>query len=148
MIELERYMNDGANWQAQAVLALLRGIIVSTLELAYDKVKNYNRATIKVGRYENCREQGYVFSLMLNWQTIYNIAVYEHRNSDCICVKGFEGDFFNTPRADDLGMKDKWDYDKSFECGKVFECAEWIDSKFEEKLTDALDALKPKEKNE
>ena len=145
MIELNCYMNDGANWQAQAVLATLRGIIFSTLEMAYDKNKNYNRATINVGRYENCREQGYIFSLMLDWQTIYNIAVYEHRNTDSICVKGFEGYFINTPRANDLGMNDKWDYDNSFECGKFFECAEWIDNKFKEKLTDAL---KPKEEND
>lgn len=145
MIELERYMNDGANWQAQAVLATLRGIIFSTLDMAYDKDKKRNRATINVGRYENCREQGYVFSLMLDWKTIYNIAVYEHRNSDEICVKGFEGYFIDTPRADDLGMKDKWDYDNSFGWANIVECAEWIDNKFKEKLTDAL---KPKEENE
>ena len=145
MIEIESYMNDGANWQAQAVLAAVRYMSQMTLDLAYDKEKNYNRATISVGRYENCREQGYIFSLMLDWQTIYNIAVYEHRNSDNICVKGFEGNFINTPRADDLGMKDKYDYDKSFNWGKIMECAEWIDNKFEEKLTDALN---PKKENE
>ena len=109
-----------------------------TLDASYDKEKKKNRAKIVVGRYENCREQGYVLTLLVDWQAIYNIAFYEHRNSDRICVKGFEGSFFNTPRAEDLKMKDKWDYDKSFEFGQIMECAEWIDTIFEKKLTETL----------
>ena len=138
MIEIERYMNDGANWQAQAVLAAVRYFSDMTLDASYDKEKKKNRAKIVVGRYENCREQGYVLTLLVDWQAIYNIAFYEHRNSDRICVKGFEGSFFNTPRAEDLKMKDKWDYDKSFEFGQIMECAEWIDTIFEKKLTETL----------
>lgn len=139
MIEIESYMNDGANWQAQAVLAAVRYMSQMTLDLAYDKEKNYKRAKIVVGRYENCREQGYIFTLLVDWETIYNVAVYEHRNSDSLCVKGFEGSFINTPRADDLKMSDKYDYDKSFNCGKIMDCAEWIDSVFERKIMETLE---------
>ena len=138
MIEIESYMNDGANWQEQAVLAAVRHFSNITLDASYDKENKTNRAKIVVGRYENYREQGYVLTLLVDWQTIYNIALYEHRNNDSICVKGFEGSFVNTPRAEDLKMKDKWDYDKSFEFGQIMECAEWIDTIFEKKLTEIL----------
>lgn len=138
MIEIESYMNDGANWQAQAVLAALRHFSDITLAASYDKENNTRRAKIVVGRYENCREQGYVLTLLVDWQTIYNIALYEHRNTDGICVKGFEGSFVNTPRAEDLKMKDKWDCDRIFEFGQIMECAEWIDTIFEKKLTETL----------
>ena len=93
MIEIESYMNDGANWQAQAVLAAVRYMSQMTLDLAYDKEKNYKRAKIMVGRYENCREQGYVLHVdSVDWDNPTRtegdlvLWAFECRNSDNIVV--------------------------------------------------------------
>ena len=81
MIEIERYMNDGANWQAQAVLAAVRYFSDMTLDASYDKEKKKNRAKIVVGRYENCREQGYVLTLLVDWQAIFSNSLGENFSS-------------------------------------------------------------------
>ena len=81
-IGIENYLNDGANYKAQAILAILRG----NIEYIKEGATNRNDVQIFVGRFENCREQGYVFSLYYNWHFIKHYAVYEHRNSDKICA--------------------------------------------------------------
>ena len=115
MIDIKTYSNDGANWQAQAVLAYVRSHL--------DLPKTYK---VLVGRYENCREQGYIFTLCKDYLQLLHIAVYEHRNVDSIIIKTFRGQFVNTPRAEDLGMEDKWDYDTSFDYGKILECGKEV----------------------
>lgn len=115
MTEIKSYLNDGANWQAQCVLSYVRSHL--------DIPKTYK---VLVGRYENCREQGYVFTLCKDYMQLLHIAVYEHRNMDSLVIKSFRGFFFNTPRAEDLQMKDKWDYDKSFDYGCVLECGKEV----------------------
>ena len=115
MIDIKTYSNDGANWQAQAVLAYVRSHL--------DLPKTYK---VLVGRYENCREQGYIFTLCKDYLQLLHIAVYEHRNVDSIIIKTFRGQFVNTPRAEDLGMEDKWDYDEDFEYGKILECGKEV----------------------
>lgn len=115
MVEIKSYLNDGANWQAQCVLSYVR----SHLDLP-------NGYKVLVGRYENCREQGYVFTLCKDYMQILHIAVYEHRNVDNLIIKTFRGQFVNTPRAEDLNMRDKWDYDTSFDYGKVLECGKEV----------------------
>lgn len=115
MTDIRSYINDGANWQAQAVLAYVR----SNLDLP----KSYN---VLVGRYENCREQGYIFTLCNDYMQLLHIAVYEHRNVDNLIIKTFRGQFVNTPRAEDLKMEDKWDYDTSFDYGKILECGKEV----------------------
>ena len=117
-MKIEDYMNDGADWQAQAVLAYLKG--------------NYANKDIEVGRYENCREQGYIFTKRKNSKQM-NVAVYEHRNSDMLCVVAFELLTMNTPKNFDVweNMKDKWDVTKSFDCGNIKECATYIEGVFE-----------------
>ena len=120
MTNIHSYLNDGANWQAQCVLSYVR----SHLHLP----KTYN---VTVGRYENCREQGYVFSLLQDYEQVLHIAVYEHRNMDSLVTKSFKGLFLNTPRAEDLNMKNKWDFDAEFECGNVVECGKYIVDTFE-----------------
>lgn len=120
MTEIKSYLNDGANWQAQCVLSYVRSHL--------DLPKSYN---VEVGRYENCREQGYVFSLIRDYKQVLHIAVYEHRNIDSLVAKSFKGFFFNTPRAEDLQMKDKWDYDKSFDYGCVIDCGKYVVDTFE-----------------
>lgn len=62
MTDINNYLNDGANWQAQAVLCYLRGNEFEYSNGYYDSENREYLAKIKVGRCENCREQGYVFT--------------------------------------------------------------------------------------
>lgn len=139
--ELRNYLEDGANPQAQAVLALLKGYHEEIVDDTWnDKYHSYD-ATILVGRYENCREQGYIFTLRYNFNQLLHIAVYEHRNSDRLCVKTFNGTFINTPRAEDVfkPTEGKYDYDKSFKYGAILECTEWIVKIFKNKINEQLE---------
>lgn len=125
MTHIENYMDDGANWQAQCVLAILRGRQEEILDESWSKEFHRYDSRIVVGRYENDREQGYVFSI----QTAHhmrNYAVYEHRNSDNICIVAWDGLTINTPTPSQVPMRDKWDVTKKYEYGEVMESADWI----------------------
>jgi hypothetical protein len=127
MINIEYYMEDGANWQAQCVLAYLRSIGNNKVEnLTWDKEKHRANGELRVGRCENCREQGYIFTLIYGTKQLVHFWVYEHRNSDVLCVVEFEGFFINTPTIDNIPMKDKYDTTKEFSCGDVVSCGKWI----------------------
>lgn len=123
MIDIDYYLNDGANWQAMAVLACLRN--------HKDLNKDYK---IEVGRLENHREQGYVFTLLFNnhkhYRQIVHYAVYEHRNSDQIVVKRFHGSFLNTPTIDQIPYKDKYDVTEWFSWGEITKVVEWLNDDF------------------
>jgi hypothetical protein len=124
MTNIKEYMHDGANWQAQAVLACVRYGVN-----AYLYPDGEDKPVVLVGRFENCREQGYVLTLTLNESNeIMCYCVYEHRNSDSICVQMFHSSFMNTPSIDAVfyGKRDKWDIDQLFGCGKIDECATFI----------------------
>lgn len=118
-MKIEEYINDGANWQAQGVFAYLKGI------------KPYGMC-IDVTRYENCREQGYIFYASKGGKQM-NVAVYEHRNSDTLCIVAFECSP-HLPSREEVweNMNDKWDVTKSFNGGEIKECAECILDIFEE----------------
>lgn len=130
MIKIENYMNDGANWQAVSVLAYLRSHVY------VEDINEY--ATLSVGRFENGREQGYVFILRKNSDCLQrNYIVYEHRNSDDICIKSFDMWTLNTPTLEEClkHFRDKWDIDKEFECGHVIEAAQYIEDDIKEYLS-------------
>lgn len=57
------YLEDGAGEKARVVLMMLQGNIDSGIDASYNKERNYYEASIKIARWENCREQGYVVSL-------------------------------------------------------------------------------------
>ena len=84
-------------------------------------------AMLDVGRFENCREQGYIFSVRYKTSQM-NYAVYEHRNSDNISVVRFECNTMNTPTNDMVfeHMADKYDTTKDFVYGNIVECGEWL----------------------
>lgn len=133
MINIKHYLDDGANWQAQCVLAYLRGIGSSRVEsITWDKKKNRGEGELSVGRCENCREQGYIFTLTYGAKQLVHFWVYEHRNSDTLCVKEFEGFFINTPTISNIPIKDKYDTTKDFACGDVVKCGEWIVERIKE----------------
>ena len=141
---IENYLRDGANWQAQAVLAYLR-TQVFRVEEELTKVKP-SFARLKVGRYENNREQGYVFTIEVDGKQ-RNYAVYEHRNSDYICVLISNKVTMNTPNVDDMWSDkgenaSKYDYDRGFHFGEIVNCGnyivedmiEWVENFIEEKV--------------
>lgn len=128
MVFIEYYMNDGANWQAQSVLAYLRSMKECGIEKTWNKEYHCYDAKLNVGRYENCREQGYIFSV--NYKNKQrNYCVYEHRNSDMLCVVVFDGVTINTPTLEmvcDAMGNSKWNYTKSFDYGNIVECGDYI----------------------
>lgn len=134
MINIENYMEDGAYWQAQAVLTYVKGNIYHLTE---DKYHNTS-LMIRVGRYENCREQGYVITVSFYGKKDgklehiqRNYAVYEHRNSDTICVLISNTFTINTPGVNDM-WKDKGenpsscDYDNGFRYDDIVGCGKYI----------------------
>ena len=130
MSDLENYLQDGANYQARAVLMFLQGN--SSIEESWcDKRKNY-KETIKVARWENCREQGYVVSLLDKNRDQINIAFYEHRNSDSIHAIKWLQDDMNSLNIDNSKFgdifKDKYDTSFSVDWGEVKDMADWIKS--------------------
>ena len=133
MMNLAHYLNDGANWQAQAVLAYVRGNLSTITEQTWNSNGHGYDLTVEVGRYENGRCQGYVFSILIrgfmskagslvnrNW------AVYEHQNSDQICVITSDTFTTNTPRWEEMGGRSKYDTDKTFECGDIAGCGNYL----------------------
>jgi hypothetical protein len=120
-MKIKSYLYDGANWQAQCVLAYLRGHL-------------YNfKHDLEVTRYDNCREQGYIFYMRIGSKQT-NVAVYEHRNSDALCIVSNEKLTFNAPLSQDIWetMKDKWDTTADFDCGEICNCGMTIIEIFQE----------------
>lgn len=137
-ISIETYMNDGANYKAQAILAILRGYIGYIKEGGV----NHNDVQVLVGRFENCREQGYVFSLYYNYHFIKHYAVYEHRNSDKICVLFSRTMTINTPNASQMfGERGKYDIDKSFNYNEIVEAADFIEDDMRNELHEFCEKL-------
>lgn len=137
MIEISRYMDDGANWQAQAVLAYVRSMascikdINEPYDVSEEDKTEINRLLsfirVEVGRYENCREQGYTFSVIC-FAKAKNVSVFEHRNSDSLCLNVFDGLFINSPSIEAVwkGKESKYDVDYSFHYGEIVECGDKI----------------------
>lgn len=128
MTQVDNYLHDGANWQAQAVLAYLRSHYENVVEGSWNEDYHYYTAHFDVGRYENCREQGYIFSLRY-WNGQRNYAVYEHRNSDNLCVVVFDEMTINTPEAKMVWNAmgdDKYNVTKKFSFGEIVDCGDYI----------------------
>lgn len=143
-MELKNYLDDGADWQAQCVLAYLRSCYSYILDRTFDKEKHRLTGTIEVGRYENYREQGYVFTI--SYMSKYrSYAVYEHRNSDNLCVLIADGlCTLNTPNVDEMWSKKpegstKYDVDASFNCGSIVDCGEWVVEDMRAFINDIID---------
>lgn len=128
MYNIENFLYDGAGMQAQIIAIIIREQKGRVLDLVWDSDWKDYRGRIAIGRFENCREQGYVVSLNDYRGNQRNYAFYEHRNSDNICVLVRDGVTINTPSLDYMweGKKDKWDVDKSFSYGEWEKCADWI----------------------
>lgn len=144
MINIENYMHDGANWQAQSVLAYLRVTKNDAINKTWNKKFLKYDASVEVGRYENCREQGYIFSVLYNGEQ-RNYCVYEHRNSDDLCVVVFDAATINTPTNDMVceAMGDsKWNYMKAFGFGEIVSCGDYIIEDMKEFVNKAIESNK------
>lgn len=121
-MKVKEYLQDGANWQAQCVLAYLRSRVIGSAD-----------NPLEVTRYDNCREQGYIFYMRVKDKQL-NVAVYEHRNSDNICVVMCEKVTLNAPLSEDIwsAMKDKYDTFANFDCGEILDCGNTILELFQE----------------
>lgn len=137
-LNIENYMSDGAGWQEQVVMMILKGRINEVTDSTFNSEHHRNDAEIVIGRYENCREQGYVFSLKYKYNQLAHYCVFQHRNSDSICIIKFKGDFINTPTIDDIwkDRKDKYDYDKSFEYKHFNEVVDWLIEDMSKEISD------------
>lgn len=128
---LQNYLQDGANFQARAVLMFFQNF---DIEESWNTDRKQYMAKIEVARWENCREQGYILTLVnpksgANEQL--NIIFFEHRNSDNICaVKWTQPLTFNAPTIETAQFGDvyKTKYDVSFEAsyGEIRKMSEWI----------------------
>lgn len=146
---IEKYLDDGANWQAQAVLAYMRGNSYQAIEDSWNPEYREYEAKIYCGRYENCREQGYVFSLRYK-TNVRHYAVYEHRNCDSIIILISNQYCINTPSVDTMWAEKgenatKYDYDKAFAYCEVIECGKWIIEDMRQKLSKWVKEESPEE---
>jgi len=144
MINIENYMHDGANWQAQSVLAYLRVTKNNAINKTWNKEFYKYDASVEVGRYENCREQGYIFSVLYKGEQ-RNYCVYEHRNSDDLCVVVFDAVTINTPTNDMVfeAMGDsKWNYTKAFGFGEIVSCGDYIVEDVKEFINKVIESNK------
>ena len=136
-MNIEHFLYDGAGMQAQIIAILIREQKALVLDLVWNSEMRDYDGRIAIGRFENCREQGYVVSINDYRGNQRNYAFYEHRNSDNICVLVRDGITINTPSLEYMweGKKDKWDVDKSFSYGEWEKCADWILEDMKSNLT-------------
>jgi len=83
-------------------------------------------ASITVGTFTNCREQGFTFQVWnSNTGEYFTYCVYEHRNSDQIIINGKKGIIScagDLPYIEDS----KYVYISKFPYNKHYECAEHL----------------------
>jgi len=134
MTELRNYLDDGANYQARAVMCYIQRDC--DIESSWNTKEEKYDAVINIARWENCREQGYILSMVSSdYQKQLNIAFFEHRNSDLICAVKWEQTSRNTITIDTAEFgdvyKDKYDVSHSVNHGEVVKMADWIKVQFD-----------------
>ena len=134
-MNLFQYMQDGAGAQSRAVLAHIqrRG----ELENSWSDLTKTYQASPEVGRWMNCREQGYVIYMRSkHYDRQLNIAFFEHRNSDSICAVKWEQNTMDAPvlELSNFGdvYKDKWDVSYSVAYSEYSKMGDWIINELEE----------------
>lgn len=123
------------NHQALAVGHLLNGW--DGIESSWDG--NRYRARIETAPWYNGRERGLVMVLRDDaWKCkkVCVAVVYEHRNSDSVCVVNWEAErgYLNPPTLEDTPdgvYKDKWDTSASFKYPGCQQAADYIYDVFE-----------------
>lgn len=135
--------NFGLNAQALAVKNYLESY--PGIEVSWNTERQDYDADVRCATWYNGRERGIVvYMLNARREKQINIAVYEHRNSDQICVLKFEtAPTINPPMLADVPegvFESSSDYTASFDYGRAGSAAEWVYddlSKFWEDNTEA-----------
>lgn len=123
--------HDGANYQAQSVLAMVRYRLGDGIESSWDDSQKRYTAEPLVHRFDNCREQGYVIYMRsADYARQINIAFYEHRNSDSIYVQVNQVRTLNAPTLEVVtdGMADKYQSAFSAIVGEIDKVADFIET--------------------
>lgn len=123
-MNIKDYMQDGADMQARCVLCYLQVNAPGVEE---------NIDATEVGRFENCREQGYCVSVAKKGKQL-NIIFFEHRNGDNLCAVEWieKPGLINTPTLDAPGLKKSPWYNDKFAVSKevpymhIQEMGDWI----------------------
>lgn len=121
--------HDGANYQAQAVLAMVRYNLGDGIEASWNNEWKCYDAEPMVHRFDNCREQGYVIYMRgPKGQNQINVAFYEHRNSDSIYVQVNHTVTLNAPTLDVItkDMSNKYACAMSAGVGEIDKVATFI----------------------
>lgn len=124
--------DDGANAQAQIVLALLKNYEIE--ESWSDEFKRY-RAEMNVARWHNCREQGYSVGICpKKWRGNHavTLAWAEDRNTDNIVVYEYKGFTLNPLTVHDMTTQPESWSGKHFAYGKWEEAADYIKNRLRE----------------
>ena len=128
MTNLQHYLQDGASQQARATLMFLQGL--GNVEESWNTEWKTYDSEIKVARWENCREQGYIVSIKDKKHDQLNIAFFEHRNSDNIHAVKWQQNSMNSLTIGNAIFgevyKDKYDTSFSTGYGEALKMAEWI----------------------
>jgi hypothetical protein len=121
--------------------------------LSHFDLEEWNKETFvhsQTAPWYNGRERGLCFSCG-NMNSVLNICVFEHRNSDDICALKWVSDGFgmNPPTIEKDGKKayptdNKWHVAKSFSYDEVYLTADWIESEFRSFLNDLVAKAKEK----
>ncbi len=101
---IQQYLNDGASRQSRVVLAMVAEMIGEGFNKSWDDIFKRYTAETYVGRWENCREQGYSIRLITKgFRDSLTLVFTNERNSDGIVVYEFVDDnnspmgFINSP---------------------------------------------------
>ncbi len=126
--ELVGNNHDGANFQAQAVLAMVRYLCGDGVEESWNGALSRYMYQPRVVRFDNCREQGYTIFARNPKDEQINITFYEHRNSDEIFVQVNYKKTFNAPLLSDIFEENssKWDSAFSANYGEITKVADFI----------------------
>lgn len=117
-----------AHWSTICVLAYITAHYSNPLHKTYkgyDGKKKLYEAEIRVSRYDGCREQGFVFSLLYKGHQA-NFAIFNPCQYDALCLMM---DDKVTDHPDGWGDRE-WDkhakHDKEFDYEQCLVCAEYI----------------------
>ena len=139
MTNFETYMADGANYQERCVLIYLQARMQ---DHCYNLRERKDFSSLKVARWENCREQGYQITQHIAGKgKQLTVIFFEHRNSDEICAIKVQHNSINSLSIADLSRENvehtyntKWDADMTCGWMDIPKMGEWIEEQFKNHL--------------
>ena len=128
MTDLQHYLQDGASAETRATLMLIQEN--ANIQESWNKKLIQYDARIKVSRWENGREQGYILSLRDSQQKQLNIIIFQHRNSGVLSATKWEQQSLNALNITNAVFDNEFNY--SVDDGEFTEMAYWVMKQFKE----------------